>query len=230
MKTIGLIGGTTWLSTVEYYRIINQKVNEKLGDTNSARIVMYSVNFAEVNVYARTKNWKELASYLITISHKLQESGAECLLICANTPHIVADDIRKELKIPLIHIAEETAREISRRGIKTAGLLGTKFTMEENFYKEKLIQRRIDPSIPEQDDREFIHKSIFDELGKNIFKQETKQRYLNIIGSLVGKGAEGIILGCTEIPLLIRQEDCSVPVFDTTLIHASSAVEFALSN
>jgi len=228
MKTLGLIGGTTWLSTIDYYRIINQRINDESGGINSARLIMYSVNFAEFNIFARTKDWKALAAYLISISAILEKAGAEGLIICANTPHIAADDIEKAIGIPLIHIAVENAKVISGRSIKKAGLLGTRFTMEENFYKDKLLEYNIEALIPEPGEREFIHNSIFNELGKNIFTEATKSECKNIINRLTNRGAEGIILGCTEIPLLIKQEDCSVPVFDTTQIHAEAAVKFAL--
>jgi len=230
MKTLGLIGGTSWISTVDYYRIINQIINEKMGGLNSAKMYLYSLNLAEVNKFVERNDWKGLSSYLSTIAQKLEAAGAECIIICANTPHKAADDIRNAVRIPLIHIAEVTAREIARIGIKKAGLLGTKFTMEENFFKDRLTQEHIETLIPDKKDaREYIHHSIFNELGKGIFTGEAKEKYLTIINDLINRGAEGIIFGCTEIPLLIKPEECSVPVFDTTQIHARAAADFALS-
>jgi len=229
MKTIGLIGGTTWLSTVDYYALINKKVNEKLGGDSSAKILLYSVDFAEYRKLAEENNWEEMSARLCPVAKMLESSGAGCLLLCANTLHIIADDIRKSINIPLIHIAEETTNQIKKAGIKKVGLLGTRFTMEKDFYKKILLENQIEPLIPGDDERMFIHNSIFDELGREIFKPETKKRYIDIIDKLIKNGAEGIILGCTEIPLIIKQEDCPVPVFNTTEIHANAVVEFALA-
>ena len=228
MKTIGLIGGTTWLSTVDYYKLINRKVNEKLGGDSSAKLLLYSVDFAEYRKLAEENNWDEMSRRLCPVAKMLETGGAECLLLCANTLHIIANDIRKSINIPLIHIAEETVNQIKKSGLKKVGLLGTRFTMEKDFYKKILIENQIEPLIPGDDERIFIHNSIFDELGKEIFKPETKKKYIDIIDKLIKNGAEGIILGCTEIPLIIKQEDCPVPVFNTTEIHANAIVEFAL--
>lgn len=230
MKTLGLIGGTSWLSTIDYYRIINQEINQRLGGLNSAKLVLYSLNYAEAKKFVDENNWNEISSMFCSAAKKLENAGAQGMIICANTPHKVADDIRKVIQIPLIHIAEVTAKEIRNRKINKAGLLGTRFTMEDDFFKGKLLQERIEAVIPDRDDREFIHGSIFDELGKGIFAQETRQRYIAIINKLVEQGAQGIIFGCTEIPLLIKPEDCPVPVFDTTIIHAKAAADFALKD
>ena len=229
MKTIGLIGGMSWLSTIDYYRIINQQVNQRLGGSHSAKIFLYSVDFEESKPSPDAEGWRKATDFLSSIANKLQTAGAECLLLCANTTHLVADGVQQNLKIPLLHIAEATASVIKKQAIKKIGLLGTKFTMEKDFFKSKLSQQQIETVIPDDQDRQFIHDSIFNELGKEIFKPETKKRYINIINDLVVQGAEGIILGCTEIPLLIKQEDSPVPVFDTTLIHATAAVDFALA-
>ena len=228
MKTLGLIGGTSWVSTLDYYRIINQQTNERLGGLNSAKIFLYSLNFEEFKPPADPNQWGPIADALSSIAQRLEKAGADCIVICANTPHLVADVIQGNIHIPLIHIAEVTAKEIKKQGIQTVGLLGTKFTMEQNFFKDRLSRQLIKPLIPEADEREFIHYSIFNELGKGIFSPETKAKYISIIDKLIEQGAEGIIFGCTEIPMLIKPEDCSVPVFDTTLIHAKAAVEFAL--
>jgi len=230
MKTLGLIGGTSWVSTVDYYRIINQTVNEKMGGLNSAKLFLYSVNFAEVKKFVDENNWNGVSFIFCAAAKKLEQAGAEGIVICANTPHKIADDIRKVIQVPFIHIAEATTIEIKKWRINQVGLLGTKFTMEDNFFKGKLSEEQIGALIPHMDDREFIHGSIFNELGQGIFTQETRQRYLAIINKLVEQGAEGIIFGCTEIPLLIKPDDCSVPVFDTTIIHAKAAVEFALKD
>ncbi|RPI14475.1 MAG: aspartate/glutamate racemase family protein [Ignavibacteriae bacterium] len=230
MKTLGLIGGTTWVSTVDYYRLINQKVNEKLGGDNSAKILLYSLNFAEIKKLIDDDNWKDVSTRYCMISKKLESAGADCIIFCANTAHIIADDVRKAVNIPLIHIAEETANAIKRNKLKKIGLLGTRYTMESDFYKSILSKCNIETLIPDKDDREFIQHTIFDELGKEIFLPESKARYIEIINKLIQQGAEGVILGCTEIPLLIKQDDCPVPVFDTTMIHANAAVEFVVSN
>ncbi len=228
MKTIGLIGGTTWVSTVDYYRLINKQINKKLGGLNSANILLYSVNFAEFNPPIDPNEWGELKKKFSGIAQNLERAGAECIAFCANTPHIIADEIQMMIKIPIINIAEETAKVVSKNNFKKVGLLGTRITMEQSFYKEKLSGFGIQTLIPELEQRKFIHSTILDEMAKDIFKEETKRRYLEIIQKLISNGAEGIVLGCTEIPILIKQEDCSVPIFDTTLIHASSIVDFAI--
>jgi aspartate racemase len=229
MKTLGLIGGTTWLSTTDYYRIINQQTNERLGGLNSARMLLYSLNFEEFKPPPDPGSWGPLADMLSDISIRLETAGAECILICASTPHMTADIIQQRIKIPLIHIATATAIKVKSVNIKKVGLLGTRYTMEQSFFRDKLNQHEIETIIPSSADREFIHHSIYTEMAKGIFSSDTKARYLEIIGRLAQQGAGGIILGCTEIPLLIKQEDCTLPVFDTTLIHASAAVEFALT-
>lgn len=228
MKTIGLIGGTTWVSTVDYYRLINQQINKKLGGLSSAKILLYSVNFAEFNPPTDPNEWGEITNKFSDISKNLEKGGADCIAFCANTPHIIADKIQSIIRIPLIHIAAETAKAVSKHNLKKVGLLGTRITMEQSFYKEKLSQYGITTVIPEFEDRKFIHSSILDEMAKDIFKEETKKEYLRIINKLITGGVEGIVLGCTEIPILIKQEDCPVPLFDTTLIHASAIVNFAL--
>ena len=228
MKTLGLIGGTTWVSTVDYYRQINQQVNKKLGGLSSAKILLYSVNFAEFNPPTDPNEWGEITQKFSDISQNLEKAGADCIAFCANTPHIIADDIQRIIGIPIINIAEETAKAVSKHNFKKVGLLGTRITMEQPFYKEKLLKYGITVVVPEFEERKFIHSSILDEMAKEIFKEETKQKYLKIINQLVLEGVEGIVLGCTEIPILIKQEDSPVPLFDTTLIHASAIVNFAL--
>ncbi len=228
MKTLGLIGGTTWVSTIDYYRLINQQINKKLGGLNSAKILLYSVNFAEFNPPTDPKDWGEITRKFTDISKNLEKAGADCIVFCANTPHIIADEIQKILNIPVINIAEETAKVISQHKYKKVGLLGTRITMEQSFYKDKLSDYGISVVVPDCKERKFIHSSILDEMAKDIFKKETKQKYLNIINKLIPEGIEAIVLGCTEIPILIKQEDVSIPLFDTTLIHASAIVNFAL--
>lgn len=228
MKTLGLIGGTSWVSTADYYRIINQLVNERLGGLNSAKLFLYSLNLEEFKPSADPGKLLEMESTLSAIALKLQTAGADCIMLCANTPHIVADSVESKISIPLIHIAEVTAREIKKQKLNKIGLLGTRVTMEENFYRDKLSTHQIETIIPDAEDIEFIHTSIVTELGKGIFTEETKHKYLVIIEKLVRQGAEGIILGCTEIPMLINPAECSIPLFDTTAIHATTAVKFAL--
>lgn len=228
MKTLGLIGGTTWVSTIDYYKTINSLVNEKLGGDNTAKLLLYSLNFAELRKLSESDNFEQIARNLIIIARKLENAGAECLLLCANTLHLVAKEVQQEINIPILHIAEATAKEISKQKIEKVALLGTKVTMEKPFYKNILSMHGIKTIVPDAINREFINYSIYNELGKDIFKNETKVKYLDIIKQLQLEGAEGVVLGCTEIPMLIKKEDCDIPTFDTLLIHAKYAVEFAL--
>lgn len=228
MKTIGIIGGITWLSSVEYYRLLNELVNKKLGGVESARIILFSVNFAEIKTLTEAGRWDKIEAIVRDAAQKLEAAGADCLLIGANTMHKIADQIQQSVKIPLIHIAEETAKEIKRAGQSTVALLGTKYTMQLPFFSDKLAAQDITTIIPEEDDISFINNAIYAELGKGLFLPETKQRFIDIIHKLVKQGAQGVILGCTEIPLLLQQKDSPVPVYDTTLIHSKAAVEFSL--
>ena len=228
MKTIGMIGGTSWVSTADYYRIINQQVNKHLGGINSAQILLYSVNYVEFKAYVDGGLWTEFAARVTEIGLKLQAAGADCLLLCANTMHSIADEAQKGLNIPIIHIADVTAAEINKQQLKKVALLGTRFTMERDFFKDRLTKAGIETLIPEAGDRAFLHETIFGELGNGIFTADTKGRYLKIMESLLQQGAQGIIFGCTEIPLLIPPAECNFPVFDTLEIHAAKAVEFAL--
>ena len=227
MKTIGLVGGTGWVSTMEYYRLINQLMNQKKGGLQAARILIYSLNYGEID--ALNQKGDKL-SVMLTMKHaalKLESAGADCLLLGANTAHQYAEDIQQALRVPLIHIGEETANSIVSSGMKKVGLLGTRYTMEMDFYKEKLAEQGIETLIPGEEDRKFIHQCISEELLQNQFLPETKSRFLQIIQQLQADGAEGIVLGCTEIPLLIKPEDCELPLFNTTQIHAQAAVDFA---
>jgi aspartate racemase len=228
MKTLGLIGGTSWHSTVEYYRTINRLVNDRLGGLASARLLLWSVNHEEMPAPSDADRWPAIGATLSDIARRLETAGAECVVLCANTPHVVAESVEGAVRIPLIHIAEVTAAAISRQGLRKVGLLGTRFTMEHTFFRDRLARAGIDAVVPEDEDRTFVHASIFGELARGAFTAETRAAYLRIIGRLVARGAEGVILGCTEIPLLIKPGDCDVPTFDTTTIHATAAVDFAL--
>jgi aspartate racemase len=230
MKTLGLIGGTTWVSTIDYYKAINSLTNERLGGDNTAKLLLYSLNFEDLRNLVQTDNFEQIARNLIIIARKLENAGAECLLLCANTLHLLAKEVQDEIDIPILHIAEATAKEIVKQKISKIALLGTKVTMEKPFYKNILSRYGIKTIIPDSINREFIDFSIFNELGKDIFKEETKLKYLEIIKQLQQEGADGIILGCTEIPMLIKKEDCQIPTFDTLQIHAKYAVDFALSD
>jgi len=229
MKTIGLIGGTSWVSTIEYYRIINEETHRRLDSYQFGRIILYSVNNGEFKPLMESGNWAEIEKRFIEIGKKLVAAGADCILLCANTKHKIADGVQKNISVPLIHVAEETGKVIQKKGLRKVALLGTRYTMEDTFFQDRLKKLNIETIVPNAADRDFIQNSIFQELSLNIFHPKTKKTYLDIIDRLVRQGAEGIILGCTEIPLLIKPEDCSVPIFDTTFIHASAAVDFALS-
>lgn len=229
MKKLGLIGGISWVSTADYYKFINEGINEKLGGVNFAECMIYSFNYNDIKNNNENNDWETTFTMLSKACLSLKNSGAEAIILCANTMHLIADRIQESVDLPLIHIATEAAKEIQKSNIKRVGLLGTKFTMELDFFKDKLTDLNIETIIPDADDREFIHETIFNELGKGLILESTKQRYLSIIEKLIVNGAEGIILGCTEIPLLVKQEEVKVPVFDTALIHSNAAVAFALS-
>jgi aspartate racemase len=228
MKTLGLIGGTSWASTIDYYRYINEGINEKSGGIDFARCIIYSFNFSEIKRLADAGSWDAILQMVTNASKHLVSSGAEAIILCANTMHYIADRLEKNINVPLIHITKETAKQIKKRNLKTVALLGTRFTMEFDFFKLKLAEQNIKTIVPDKADRDYIHSSIFDELGKNIIKPETKKRYIEMIDKLISSGAEGVILGCTEIPLLIKQEDLNIPAFDTTRIHSDAAVRFAM--
>jgi aspartate racemase len=230
MKTLGLIDGMSWFSTAVYYKTINQLVNERLGGIHSAKLILYSLNFNDYKVFQDKDDWKQIEIMFSDMAKKIENAGADCLVMCTNTPHLIADKIIQKIKIPLIHIAEETAKEIVRQKITKVGLLGTKFTMENSFFKDKLSKVGIEPIIPEREDRDFIHSSIMNELTKGIYKNEVKNKYLNIIEQLSKEGAQGIIFGCTELSLLLNPSECNIQVFDTTTIHSKAAVDFALQD
>jgi aspartate racemase len=229
MKTIGLIGGITWLSTLDYYRLLNQLVNQRIGGVSSAKILLSSLEFAEIKRLTEADDWNGLAEIMCETATKLENAGVDCLLIGANTMHNIADKVQAAVSIPVIHIAKETGKSITKLGLKKVALLGTKYTMQLPFYKNKLAEQGIETIIPGNDDIEYINSAIYNEMGKGIFLPERKKDFIAIINKMQQQGAEGIILGCTEIPILIKQEDVDVPVFDTTLIHATAAANFALS-
>ena len=230
MKTIGLIGGMSWESSIEYYRIINQSVREKLGGVHSAKSVMLSVDFAEIEPLQHQGKWKETGEILIESAQSLEKSGADFIVLCTNTMHKVAGEIQAQVQIPLLHIADATAQRVIDSGIRKIALLGTRFTMEEDFYKGRLAQKyHLDVLIPQPEEREIIHNVIYNELVVGRIQPQSREQYLRIIKRMIEEGAEGIILGCTEIGLLVKQSDCPVPVFDTTRIHAEAAVAFALA-
>jgi aspartate racemase len=229
MKTIGIIGGLTWLSTLEYYKLLNEMVNQRVGGVASAKILLYSVNFEEIKTLTQNDDWEGIIMLISDAAKRLEQAGADCLLLGANTMHKVAGEIQKQLTIPLIHIAEATATTIKKQGLQKVALLGTRYTMELPFYKEKLREKEIETIIPEATDIAFINNAIYEEMSRNLFLNETKERFLQIIGKMIQQGAAGIIMGCTEIPILLKGETVEVPMFDTTYIHSMAAVDFALS-
>ncbi len=230
MKTIGLLGGTTWESTQEYYRIINEEMLKKAGNRNTAKIVMYSVNFHDVETLVNEKNYKDLGILMNSAASAIERAGADCLLICANTMHMIANEIMAGINIPLIHIVEETLKEVKKRDLIKVGLLATKQTMEMDFYKDVFKKGGVDILIPESDDRSFIQNTIFNELFDGRILNSSRLKMISIMEGLMNQGAQGIILGCTEIPLLVKQEHTTIPLFDSTYIHSCAAIDFALRN
>jgi len=228
MKTIGLIGGMSWESTVPYYSIINEEIKGELGGLSSAKIVLYSVNFEEIEAYQSAGRWDKAAQLLGDVAKKLEAFGADFIIICTNTMHKIAPEISAMVKIPVVHIAEATADKLLEQGVTKAALLGTKYTMQQDFYKAKLTARGIEVLIPDERDVEIINHVIFNELCLGIVRDESKEEFKHCINYLKARGAEAVILGCTEIGMLIKQEDSSLPVFDTTYIHAKRAAELAL--
>jgi aspartate racemase len=229
MKTIGLIGGMSWESTLEYYRLINERIKERLGGFHSAEIALRSIDFAEIEDMQSRGDWDAAAARLARAAVELEKGGADFVLLCTNTMHKVFDAIQAGVRIPLIHIADVTGREIRARGLTRIGLLGTKFTMEQDFYKGKLEKDYgLDVLVPDPGEREDVHRIIYDELCMGEVKAASRDIYAAIIRRLQARGAQGIVLGCTEIPLLVKQEDVPIPVFDTTALHARAAADAAL--
>ncbi len=228
MKTIGLIGGLSRESSREYYRIINEEVKKRLGGHHSAKCVMYSFNLEDIAKLQREGKWAESAKRMADAAQSLERAGADFIVICTNSMHKVFDEVQRSVKIPILHIADATAGKINELGIKKVGLLGTKYTMEEDFYKGRLSRKHgIEVIVPDEGERQLVHDIIYSELCVGKISGGSKEKFKRIIESLAAKGAQGIILGCTEVPLLIKQEDCNVPLFDTTEIHAKAAVEYA---
>jgi aspartate racemase len=227
MKTIGLIGGLSWQSTIDYYRIINKEVVRITNGRHTARIIIDSVDFGDVEGFMKNQDFDGLSAMLVNSAQKLEKAGAEILMIGANTMHFAADTVQESIHIPLIHIVDATIAAIRKKSLTKVALLGTLYTMENDFFKSRLISQGIDVNIPDETDREFIHQTIFKELFSAILNPESKKRFLSIMTKLADDGAQGIILGCTEIPLLIKQADTTLPVFDTTELHAMAAVEMS---
>ena len=230
MKTIGLIGGMSWESSAEYYRIINQTTKEQLGGLHSAPIVMYSVEFNEIVRLQHEGKWDELTAIMVDAAKRLERAGADLVLICTNTMHKMASEVEHATSLPLLHIADATATRIKEKRLKRVALLGTRFTMEQDFYKGRLAEKHgLEVIVPSAEEMEIVHRIIYNELCQGTILDSSKKEYLRIITNLVSQGAEGVILGCTEIPLLVKQADVAVPIFDTTTIHAQEAVKMALA-
>lgn len=230
MKTIGLLGGMSWESSLEYYRILNETVKARLGGFHSADCLMYSVDFDEVEALQHQDKWDELTEMMIDAAQRIETGGAEILVICTNTMHKMAPEMQAAIQIPLLHIADAAGEAIKAQGLQTVGLLGTKFTMEGDFYRKRLSERfGLNVLIPEEADRERVHNTIYGELVKGVINPESRRAFQDIIKKLEAKGAQGVILGCTEIPLLVKQADVAIPVFDTSRIHAEAAVDWALT-
>lgn len=231
MKLLGLIGGMSWENTIDYYRILNEMVHNELGGWNSARLLLYSVNFEEILHLQNSNEWDKITDKVRQICIILEKANCSGIIICSNTMHKIADQVQENIKIPIINIIDETAKIIKQNNLKKVGLLGTRFTMEGEFYVEKLKNKyNIDTIIPEKSEREYIHHAIYNQFAQGIFLDKTKQKFLEIIQNLMEMGSEGIILGCTEIPLLIKQEDVNIPLFNTLTIHLKSAVDFCLKD
>ena len=226
-RTLGLVGGTSWISTIDYYRLINEGVTARLGGNQSASCVIHSFNYGDIQALTFRKDWDGVLNVVGAAAANLVRSGAEGIVLCANTMHVIADGLAERIDVPIIHIVDATADRIAATGLDRVALLGTRFTMEMDFFKDRLARRGISVSIPNDADRDFIHASIFGELASGAFTPPTKQRYLDIIGKLGAGGAQGAILGCTEIPIVIKAGDTALPLFDTTAIHAEAAVRFA---
>ncbi|MFF2617857.1 aspartate/glutamate racemase family protein [Kitasatospora sp. NPDC058046] len=229
MKTIGLIGGMSWESTAEYYRLLNRLTRERLGGLHSARLVLYSVDFAQIERLQTAGRWEEAGQVLADSARSLEAAGADLLLICTNTMHKVADQVAAAVSIPLLHLADTAAAAVRAADLRRVGLLGTAFTMEQDFYRGRLAAGGLDVQVPQADSRALVHRVIYEELCVGLVLEESRAAYRRVIAELVAGGAEGIVLGCTEIELLVRPEDSPVPVFPTTRLHAEAAVDAALA-
>ncbi len=230
MKTIGLIGGMSWESTAEYYRLLNETIHDRLGGFHSAKCVLVSVDFAEIEVLQSENRWDEATQAMVSAARQLEQAGADFILLCTNTMHKCASEIQQATSLPFLHIADATAQAVKAQHLRKVGLLGTRFTMEEPFMKDRLTEKfGLNVLVPSAAEREQVHRIIYDELVHGAILENSRQVYLQMMRQLIAQGAEGIILGCTEIGLLINQADSPVPVFDTTQIHALAAVDFSLS-
>jgi aspartate racemase len=230
-KVIGLIGGMSWESSAEYYRIVNERVRDRLGGLSSARCLMWSFDFAEIEALQHAGRWDDATALMIDAARRLERGGADFVVICTNTMHRMADQVQAAIGLPLLHIADPTAERIRAAGLRRVGLLGTAFTMEQDFYKGRLVQKHgLEVLVPDEADRATVHRVIYDELVQGRIEEASREAYRGVIARLVDRGAEAVILGCTEIMLLVRPEDSPVPLYDTTAIHAEAAVELALSN
>ena len=229
MKTIGLIGGMSWESTVTYYQLLNEGIKDALGGLHSAKVLLYSVDFFEIEALMSRGEWDEAANQLGDIAARLERAGADMILICTNTLHKVAPQVQAKIGVPLVHIAEAAAEALLLQGITRVGLLGTKYTMTQEFYRDKLVERGIEVLIPEGDDIDLVNRVIFEELCLGIVKEESRAEYLRVIAALQRRGAQGILLGCTELGLIVAKKDVLLPLFDTTEIHAKKALTLALS-
>ena len=226
MNKVGLVGGISWVSTMDYYRFINEGVNAKLGGLNFSECIIYSLNFGDIQAVS----WEKSFELLLNACQSLKKNGVDSIVLCANTAHLFADILQETINLPIIHIGAETAKAINKRGFKKVGLLGTKFTMEMDFYREKLEEFGLEVLTPKkQETRDYIQQTVKEELGVGFINPETKKKYISIVNELVEDGAECIILGCTEIPLLISQDDFTIPIFDTTKIHSQAIVEYIVS-
>ena len=228
MKTVGLIGGMSWESTITYYQLLNEGVKDALGGLHSAKILLYSVDFFEIEALMSRGEWEKAADLLGGVAQRLEMAGADMILICTNTLHKVAPQVQSRIHVPLVHIAEAAADELRENGITRVGLLGTKYTMTQEFYRDKLTARGIDVLIPEGEDIDLVNRVIFDELCLGVVKPDSKAEYLRVIAELSARGAQGILLGCTELGLIVSPADVSLPLFDTTVIHAKKALELSL--
>ena len=229
MKTVGLIGGMSWESTITYYQLLNEGVKDALGGLHSAKILLYSVDFFEIEALMSRGEWEKAADLLGGVAQRLETAGADMILICTNTLHKVAPQVQSRIHVPLVHIAEAAADELRVTGITRVGLLGTKYTMTQEFYRDKLTARGIDVLIPEGEDIDLVNRVIFDELCLGVVKPDSKAAYLRVIAELAARGAQGILLGCTELGLIVSAEDVALPLFDTTVIHAKKALELSLA-
>ena len=229
MKTVGLIGGMSWESTVTYYQLLNEGIKDALGGLHSAKVLLYSVDFFEMEARMSRGEWDEAANQLGNVAARLEQAGADMILICTNTLHKVAPQVQAKIGVPLVHIAEAAAEALLSQGITRVGLLGTKYTMTQEFYRDKLVERDIEVLIPEGDDIDLVNRVIFEELCLGIVKEESRAEYLRVIAALQRRGAQGILLGCTELGLIVAKKDVLLPLFDTTEIHAKKALTLALS-